>query len=242
MQWQYRIKITSCKPCLGAWKIAGAVLRDTSCCQCPDCGFPGGSRTLLVCGVGITFGVIGSAARSAEPVAVYLGRAPGPSPKEIGVVEIEVLLGYGRSGSCNRRNKCKERSCRRGKYESQVSLCWLRSRPSTWWFFFFSFSICWQFIVFDMMWIPVLCWNLHPAGLWSVTNSCWKCWTWSSKLDTSHCFWFVLETCIQTYSTHVPQLGGGWLWRNCLAKFLTSAHAVMHTNPPVIKGKAKVVW
>lgn len=72
-------KITSCKPCLGAWKISGAVLKDTSCCQCPSRGFPGGSRTLLACGVGIT------SARSAEPVAVYLGRVPSLSPKEIGV-------------------------------------------------------------------------------------------------------------------------------------------------------------
>lgn len=78
-------KITSCKPCLGAWKIAGAVLRDTSCRQCPSRGFPGGGRTLLACGVGINFGVTCSAVRSAEPVAVYLGRVPGPSPKEMGV-------------------------------------------------------------------------------------------------------------------------------------------------------------
>lgn len=78
-------KITSCKPCLGAWKIAGAVLRDTNCRWCPSRGFPGGSRTLLACGVGITFGVTGSAARSAEPVAIYLGRVPSLSPKEIRV-------------------------------------------------------------------------------------------------------------------------------------------------------------
>lgn len=63
------------EPRWGTWAAAGAQAVASQAAVAPFLG----------CGVGIAFGVTGSATRSAEPGAVYLGRVPGLSPKEIRV-------------------------------------------------------------------------------------------------------------------------------------------------------------